>query len=685
MKRTLTLSIAFIVVGMAPRVEAYSTENVNGVTWYYEKNGQSVSLGYSTGTHHYPAISTKTKGDLIIPATLGGCDVSGISVCAFMECTNLTSVTMPETITSVGQGAFQSCTQLTNINLSSGLREIGQHAFNHCRQIALIVLPKGITNIADFVFSNCVGLENVVIPNSVVSIGSHSFYNCAKLRHITIPSTISDIGYCAFMACTSLETIEFEGNTPVVNGSAFVWGTSINSNCCAYVRKDSSGWGVDIPGIWNRILIDYARYVISFEANGGEGIMPEQVICLGETTGLSPCTFNRNGCVFDGWSTSEENIVTYTDGQQVKDLIDEREGRVILRAVWKVATPFILPEGETTFYNPSQMVSINCELDEATILYTTDGSNPLTNGREYKTPFPIYESCNIRAVAVKDNLVSAETTMTFTRAEGLSEAANLYGYLMENDSTSPWSVVTDVSHDGVSCVRSGAIDNNGTTAIQTSVKKAGMVSFWWRAACEEPDVEDGEDGYYDYGAFLVDGNVAARLAGNDTGWQFFSTNITSGGKHVLRWEYNKDGVTTYAPDCVWLDQVQWIPADGSGYTLTTPEPVPYAWLSGYGLGGDSDFETAAKDATGKQGGDGRALQVWQDYVAGTDPTNAASVFTAGIEIVDGVPLVTWSPNLNTNGIVRSYTIWGKESLTDTAWHSPTNAADRFFKVSVEMP
>ena len=138
-------------------------------------------------------------------------------------------------------------------------------------------------------------------------------------------------------------------------------------------------------------------------------------------------------------------------------------------------------------------------------------------------------------------------------------------------------------------------------------------------------------------------------------------------------------------DCVWLDQVQWIPADGSGYTLTTPEPVPYAWLSGYGLGGDSDFETAAKRATGKRGGDGRALQVWQDYVAGTDPTNAASVFTAGIEMVGGVPQVTWSPNLNTNGIERSYTIWGKESLTDAAWHSPTNTADRFFKVSVEMP
>ena len=164
-----------------------------------------------------------------------------------------------------------------------------------------------------------------------------------------------------------------------------------------------------------------------------------------------------------------------------------------------------------------------------------------------------------------------------------------------------------------------------------------------------------------------------------TGRQF-----VSGGKHTLRWEYAKDGATSYAPDCLWLDQVQWIPADGSGHTLTTPDPVPYSWLSSYGLGLDSDFESAAKQSIGKQSGNGRAWQVWQDYVAGTDPTNVTSAFTASIEMKDGMPLVTWSPNLNSNGEVRVYTVFGKTNLTDAAWVCPTNAAHRFFKVKVEM-
>lgn len=350
-----------------------------------------------------------------------------------------------------------------------------------------------------------------------------------------------------------------------------------------------------------------------------------------------------------------------------------------------VATPEITPRS-MAFDNASQVVSIECDTSGATILFTTDGSSPAENGREYRGNFSVYESSVVRAIARKhDYIDSNEATVTLTRAEGLSEAVNLYGYLMETDENKPWTVVTDVSHYGVSCVRSGAIGHGGTTWVQTSVRKAGTVSFWWKAACEEPEEEDGETYWYDYGSFLVDGVVKAQIAGNDTGWQFVSVDVPSGGKHTLRWEYTKDDATTYSPDCIWLDQVQWIPADGSGHTLTTPDPVPYSWLSSYGLGLDSDFESAAKQSIGKQSGNGRAWQVWQDYVAGTDPTNVTSAFTASIEMKDGMPLVTWSPNLNSNGEVRVYTVMGKEKLTDAVWQSPTNSTHRFFKVKVELP
>ena len=134
--------------------------------------------------------------------------------------------------------------------------------------------------------------------------------------------------------------------------------------------------------------------------------------------------------------------------------------------------------------------------------------------------------------------------------------------------------------------------------------------------------------------------------------------------------------------------MQWTPADGSGFTMTTPEQVPYSWLSQYGFGGrDTDFETAANAPSGKHDGSGKALSVWQEWVAGTDPTNAASVFTAKIEMRDGLPVLMWEPDLNESGAKseRLYKVYGKECLSDADWVYPTNSLHRFFKVTVEMP
>ena len=78
--------------------------------------------------------------------------------------------------------------------------------------------------------------------------------------------------------------------------------------------------------------------------------------------------------------------------------------------------------------------------------------------------------------------------------------------------------------------------------------------------------------------------------------------------------------------------------------------------------------------------------VVQNYVAGTDPTNLASRFIAKVEMVDGVSVVTWEPDLNTNGVIRTYKVYGKEMLKGGGeWQYPTNSLHRFFKVTVEMP
>ena len=116
--------------------------------------------------------------------------------------------------------------------------------------------------------------------------------------------------------------------------------------------------------------------------------------------------------------------------------------------------------------------------------------------------------------------------------------------------------------------------------------------------------------------------------------------------------------------------------------------IEKTWHEGY-----SEFEsmygTKFPDAylkpTGKLDSSGSPMCVWQDYVAGTDPTDVSSVFKAKITMVDGKPKVEWEPNLNENGVVREYKVFGKENLTDTEWQSPISDQCKFFKVEVSMP
>ena len=118
-------------------------------------------------------------------------------------------------------------------------------------------------------------------------------------------------------------------------------------------------------------------------------------------------------------------------------------------------------------------------------------------------------------------------------------------------------------------------------------------------------------------------------------------------------------------------------------TTTTPVPVPYAWLDAYvGRFGGGDYEAAAH-APGANG-----VALWESYVAGLDPADAASRFTALIALgADGTPVVTWSPDLRAAEPPRAYTVYGKPTLGAAAWTPVTDAnraAMRFFKVAVEV-
>lgn len=412
------------------------------------------------------------------------------------------------------------------------------------------------------------------------------------------------------------------------------------------------------------------------------------------------CVTTISSTAFAGCRGLREVLTDYGDSERIKGLltsagVDLSEVSVI---EWQLPWPVVMPAG-AEFEGASQEVTISCATEETTVYYTLDGSEPsMANGHVYKGPFNIYDSVTVKAIAVKDGWKdSAVASAAFTKNNGLSAAINMYDYLPDNDASAPWTVDTEVSHDGVSSVRSGTVGHNGSTVMMVSVRGRGRLSFWWKSECEEYD----ED-YYDYGAFRIgsEAEPRVRIAGK-TGWKREVIEFDTTGKHTCKWEYHKDDSESIPRDCIWVDQVQWLPYEENehDHTLTTDVPVPYLWLDFYGLGIETDFETAAKMSIGKVDGAGHALSVEDDYVAGTDPTNVSSKLTATIKMgADGKPIVSWKPSLNGenddgSGIregVRKYNVYGRCDLgnEEENWSRVAEGREenfRFFKVSVEMP
>ena len=126
---------------------------------------------------------------------------------AFDGCTSLTSVTIPDSVTSIGSYAFSGCDSLTSITIPDGVTSIGGYAFYSCDSLTSVAIGNGVTSIGDDTFSRCTSLTSVTIPDGVTSIGEQAFNDCTGLTSVTIGDGVTRIGSNAFSRCTSLEAV----------------------------------------------------------------------------------------------------------------------------------------------------------------------------------------------------------------------------------------------------------------------------------------------------------------------------------------------------------------------------------------------------------------------------------------------------------------------------------------------
>lgn len=168
--------------------------------------------------------SSSIAGDVTIPETINynGSDykVNSIGKNAFFNCSSITSINIPSSVTSIGNYALYGCSALSSIDIPTSVTAIGESVFKNCTSLTAFELPNSITSISYGMFSGCSALKSIVIPNSVTSIDWDAFSDCSALSSIELPNSVNSIGV-AFRNCNSLSSINIPSSVSDINRCAF--------------------------------------------------------------------------------------------------------------------------------------------------------------------------------------------------------------------------------------------------------------------------------------------------------------------------------------------------------------------------------------------------------------------------------------------------------------------------------
>lgn len=312
-----------------------------------------------TGTGYMDAKPTWPKEQIV--KVVVGKGVNNISVLAFKDCTNLTTISLPETLRTIGghafygcsnldgvalpsslttiaTGAFAECTALTSVAIPSGVKTVNMDTFRNCESLTEVTIAAGVQKIDDGGFEGCENLESILLPSSLETLGDYAFQNCKSLKSVTIPNGVTSIAFRTFMGCSSLTEVSIQGKVTEIGTGAFEDCTNLES--------------ISLP----ESVIKIGNYAFKSTALTGKFVIPSGVTKIGDGL-FENCQKLTEVVIPDGITFIGPYAFKYTG-----------------------ITSFVIPDGirtinVDTFYG-------TC-LDRITIPVSVTAINPSAFGNEY--------------------------------------------------------------------------------------------------------------------------------------------------------------------------------------------------------------------------------------------------------------------------------------------------------------
>lgn len=203
------------VVSTPPCIKASGTCGASGsdLTWNLSCDsvltisGVGTMSGYGDMGNSVYTTTPWTSYTRAIKALVLEVGVKNVGKNTFTNCTNLTSVQLPEGLTSIGESAFSGCSKLNSITLPSTLKQISKSAFSNCESLTELTIPDAVTSIGESAFNGCKRIPEIVVPNNVTSIERYAFANIDSLKSFTLGRKVTSLGVNPILGCPNLRTI----------------------------------------------------------------------------------------------------------------------------------------------------------------------------------------------------------------------------------------------------------------------------------------------------------------------------------------------------------------------------------------------------------------------------------------------------------------------------------------------